>query len=93
MPEVVFWNCGTIGGGCFALGGEGYVIEDTSVSGDVAVTLFIRDVENVEVDMYPRGPGGKRLRSFICSARSFDSRSEKFSARKHAETVALVHSL
>ena len=69
VPVFFFRTCGTIRGGCFALGGEGYVIEDTSVLGDVAVTLFIRDVENVEVDMSPCGPGGKCLHSFICSAR------------------------
>ena len=69
MPAVVFWTCGTIGGGCFAQGGEGYVREDTSVLGDAAVTLFGRGVDDVELYMSPRGPGRKRLRSFICSAR------------------------
>ena len=76
VPAVVFRTCGTIGGGCFARGGEGSVREDTSVSGDTAVTLFGRCVDGVEVEMYPRGPGGKHLRSFICSARSFDYRSD-----------------
>ena len=93
MPAVVFWTCVTIGGGYFARGGEGSVREDTPVLGDLDVTLFSRDVENVEVEMYSCGPGGKHPRSFIGSARSFDSRSEKISARKHAGTVALVHSL
>ena len=48
------------------------VFQDTSVSGDAAVTLFGRGVDNVEVDMFPRGPGGKRLHSFIYGARSLD---------------------
>ena len=71
----------------------GSVKEDTSVSGDRDMALFSRGVDYVEVDMSPCWPGGKRLRSFICRARSFDSRSENFAAGKHAGTVALVHSL
>ena len=80
MPSVVFRTCITIGGGCFARGGEGSVREYTSVSGDAAVTLFGRCVDNVNVDMYPCGPGGKRLHSFNYSARSFDTRSDNFAA-------------
>ena len=93
VPEIVFRTCGTIGGGCFAQGGDGYVREDTSVSGDADVTLLGRGVDDFEANMSPRGPVGKRLRSLICSARSFDSRSENVSARKHAGTFALMHSL
>ena len=93
MPAVFFGTCGTIGGGCFPRGGEGSIREDTLVSGDAAMALFGRGVGYVEVDMYPRGPGGKRLCSFICSSWPSDSRSENFAARKHAGTVALVHSL
>ena len=73
VPAVFFRTCGTIGGGCFLRGGEGSIREDTLVSGDTAMALFGRGVGYVEVDMYPRGPGGKRLRSFIYSAWSFNS--------------------
>ena len=59
--------------GCFAQGGDSSVKEDTSVLGYADVTLFGRGVEDVEVDMYLHGPGGKHLRSFICSAPAFDS--------------------
>ena len=93
MPAVVFRTCGTIRGGCFALGGEGSVREDTSVSENAAVKLFSIGVDDFEVEMSPCGPGGKRLRSFIYSARSFNSRSENFAASKIAGNVAIVHSL
>ena len=56
MPEVVFQTCSTIGGGCFARGREGSVREDTLVSGDAAVTLFVRGVEYVKLEMSPLGP-------------------------------------
>ena len=93
VPAVFFQTCGTIGGGFFARGGEESVREDTLVSGDAAMTLFGRGVDDVGVDVSPRGTGGNRLRSFICSDRSFDSRSENFAARKHAGTVAIVYYL
>ena len=93
MPAVFFWTYGTIGGGCFSQGGEGYVREDTSFPGYASVKLFGRGVEDVEVGMSTRGPGGKRLCSLICIAWLFDSRSENFAAHKHAGTIALVHYL
>ena len=74
-------------------GGEGSDREGTSVSVDAVVKIFSIYVDGVEVDMYPSGPGGKRLRSFIYSARSFYSRSQNFAARKQAGTVVLVNSL
>ena len=77
----------------FERGREGYVREDTSVLRDVAVTLFVRGVDNVEVGMSTCGPGGKCLCSFICSAWSFNCRSENFAAPKHVGNVAIVHSL
>ena len=52
-----------------------------------------RGVGDVEMDMSPSEPGGKCLRSFICSARSSVSRSENFAAHKHAGTVVIVHYL
>ena len=48
-----FWNCGKIRGEFFLRGGYGSVREDTSISGDAAVSLFGRVVDNDEVDNPP----------------------------------------